>query len=166
VEEKDFDGNTYWKQTIECCAEADKSLLLYSVELPDHPDEIRYSRYLKVCFKSGEEMYKNRYFYADIIECDRLQLPEAQLMITEVEKLQDQTLRIRLHTDKFVHNVRLNILDTHVDYSDNYFDLEAGAEKEIWIQFLPMQKEDVMKDHMLYIEAENVKRFTFPLYQI
>lgn len=166
IEELDFDGNVYWTRTAECCAAADCATLLDTLELKKQPEEIRYTRYLKASFQAEDGVYENRYFYADIIECDKLQMEQAQLKITEIAQDENGDIILRLKTDVFAHNVRMNILDSHADYSDNYFDLEAGAEKEIRIQFLPMQKESVMEDHMLYIEAENVKRFAYPLYQL
>lgn len=166
LEELGFDGTVYRIEEMDCCMEADRSVLLFVWKQMEMSKEDRMARYLRATFLADGEAYQNRYFYADIIESDELQLKPAQLKITRAERKADGSILVRLKTDVFAHNVRLNILDCYADYSDNYFDLEAGEEKEIQIQFLPMQSDALLEDHQLYLEAENVKRFAYPLYRL
>ena len=74
----------------------------------------------------------SRYFFLDVNELHRLVLEPAGLRIVRTARLGDR-LRVELRAEHYARCVRLNILDMRADYSDNYFDLDAGSSRVITI---------------------------------
>lgn len=71
---------------------------------------------------------------------------------------------MELRAEHYARCVRLNILDMRADYSDNYFDLDAGSSRVITIDL--QESSEPLFALTLYAEGENVERLCLPLSDI
>ena len=117
------------------------------------------SEYLKVSLSCGGQVWENRYLYADLCEIDQLNLPDAGLTVAQCIR-EDARLTLRLQAERYARHVRLNLLDRRADYSDNYFDLDAGGSKVVTVDLSSCEG---LMDTVLYLEGENVPRMVVPL---
>lgn len=162
AERKDFYGTSLWKQEWDCFAGEDAATQLAVLSAEECHTERPFQEYLKLTFLTEEGSYENRYYYADINEDDRIELPAARLQ-TEGRRSGKNELTVCLHADRFARNVRMNLLDVRADYSDNYFDMDAGSTKEIRIQLPAHLTWRELAAKTLYVEAQNQERFVLPL---
>jgi len=79
-----------------------------------------------------DDVLENRYYYLDVNEMDQLKLPEGRF--TAEVRREGCTVRVKLRAETYLHTVRVDIPDTLADYSDNYFDMDPGTEREIVIR--------------------------------
>ena len=96
-------------------------------------------------------------------ELHRLVLEPAGLRIVRTARQGDR-LQVELRAEHYAHCVRLNILDMRADYSDNYFDLDAGSSRVITIDL--QESSEPLFALTLYAEGENVERLCLPLSDI
>ena len=73
---------------------------------------------------------------------------------------------IELRAETFIRGIRLNLLDTEVAFSDNYFDMDANETKVIEIVLLEEYELEEVQGKALYTEAENCPREILPLYLV
>jgi beta-mannosidase len=156
---RDFAGNILVKKELECTAAKDSSTLLYRISSRDLNIKDTCGEYLKVEFVTEAGVFENRYLFADICEINRLRLPDSGLEILRAER-NGHEITVCLGTGAYARNVRLNILDRRADYSDNYFDIDAGAEKEVTVS---LRQTEGIENTVLYIEGENVARSVLSL---
>ena len=109
------------------------------------------------------QVYDNRYFFLDVNELHRLVLEPAGLRIVRTARQGDR-LQVELRAEHYARCVRLNILDMRADYSDNYFDLDAGSSRVITIDL--QESSEPLFALTLYAEGENVERLCLPLSDI
>lgn len=164
----DFEGNVLWKKETVCTLGADCAAVLCRIGEEELKGAQADSEYLKLELRTKNAVYENRRYFLDLDQNDRLALWPAGLAAVSLQHFRQgekAAFRIRLKSARFARNVRLNILDVPADYSDNYFDMDAGEEKEIVITPLFCADEERLRKTVLYAEAENQKRFIVPLWQ-
>lgn len=155
---RDFTGAVLWHWEGMCQAKADAATLLHTVSGKELAQGREKERYLKAEWDFGGIISENRYYFVDINENDRLELPAAGLKCVECFCAEKQ-IKIRLKSACFARNVRLTLCGIRAHYSDNYFDLDAGEEKTVCVE-VPVQEEwKEIYSHVLSVEAENQERF-------
>lgn len=162
ISHRDFAGNIFAEKEYECTAAKDSSTLLYRISADDFKVTDVYSEYLKVEFIADDRVLANRYFFVDICEINKLDLSDSGLKISRAER-KNSEISLSLKTEHYARNIRLNILNTRADYSDNYFEMDAGTEKTITISLHDVGD---IESKVLYIEGENITRITQPLAMI
>lgn len=115
----------------------------------------------------GFEIVENAYFYVtyryDGEEVTTLYSPDfwsnekfESDYVVKTEKISDNCVKVKVKANKFAKSVFVSLPDNFkYDYSDNYFDVEAGSEKEITIT--STEKIDVEKIVVTDIAAEKNK---------
>jgi beta-mannosidase len=159
ITHRDFSGNVYLTKESRCIAGKDSSTLLCRIAPEELAITDAYSEYLKVEFWTEDKVIENRYLFTDICEINRLKLEPSGLRITSTGR-EGTVITLSLKTDYYARNVRVNILDKRADYNDNYFEMDAGSEKDITIS---LRDTTGIENTVLYIEGENVSRITVPL---
>lgn len=159
ITRRTFDGAILSHRALNCRVPGDASTCLCHLEpdfvRPDRP----MSEYLKATLSCGDQVWENRYFYADLCEIDQLDLPDAGLTVAQCV-LADTRLTLRLQAERYARHIRLNLLDRRADYSDNYFDLDAGGSM---VATIDLPSCEGLMDTVLYLEGENVPRMVVPL---
>jgi len=155
----DFSGNVLATKTMPCTAAKDAATLLHTLSWDDCKANNAYREYVKVAFITPRAVYDNRYFFADIGEINKLELEDSGLKIVRAKR-SGAEIRVGLKTERYARHVRLNILDRRADYSDNYFEMDAGSDKEITIL---LKDAAGIENTVLYVEGENVSRLTLSL---
>lgn len=159
ITRRTFDGKTLNCQKLRCCLSADSSSQLCLVDVAVARPLDRYKEYLKVEFQVGKKIYENRYFFADLCELNQLRFPSCKLEVLTVVK-KGLHIFLAVHAASYARSVRINLLDIQADYSDNYFDLDAGETKEIQID---LRNSYGIEDTVLYLEGENFERVVLPI---
>ncbi|MFD2330994.1 glycoside hydrolase family 2 protein [Cohnella sp. GCM10020058] len=159
VTRRDFSGRILASKTLACTALRDDSTVLCSLSDDEFKPKNAFGEYIKVELITDGGVFENRYFFADIGEINRLSLGDAGLKIVGASR-SGRDIVIDLKTERYARNVRLNILDRRAKYSDNYFEMDAGGEKQIAIS---LRDAEGAEDTVLYIEGENVSRTTLSL---
>lgn len=162
ITHRDFKGNIYLTKELLCNAKKDSAAFLCRIASRELAVADKYNEYLKVEFQTEDELFENRYLFADICEINRLKLEPSGLKIIQAKR-KDTVMTLRLKTGFYARNVRVNILDKRADYSDNYFEMDAGMEKEVTISLRDTLE---IENRVLYIEGENVERITLPLAEL
>ena len=121
-----FDGGIVWEETLPLRAPANASLPVARwTEAQIGKDR---GRYLSVASANGR-FPKNRHFFAAIKDLDRAPTePEVAL-----ETVGDNELRVTLRTAGYAYFVHLEVPDDAARFSDNFFDLEPGEERTIFV---------------------------------
>jgi beta-mannosidase len=121
-----FDGTVHWETTERVGVGANASAAVWSISADDldtGPD-----RYLSVRSKTNV-FPANREFFAAIKDLQRA--PEQ--VTTRFEQVDDHTLAVTISTDTYAYFVHLIVPHEATRFSDNYFDLEAGASRTITV---------------------------------
>lgn len=159
ISHRDFSGNIFSAMELPLTAVKDSSTRLCTISPDDFQAKDIYREYLKVEFVTDRAIVDNRHYFADIGEINKLALEEAGLAIVRAER-RGAEIRVGLRAERFARHVRLNILGYRADYSDNYFDMDAGAEATVTIR---LHRTAGIENTVLYVEGENVSRMTLPL---
>lgn len=157
-----FEGKVLHQIQQAAVAKKDASTLIVTIPFVNFMPQNRFCEYIKVEWKTEQRICENRYYFADLCELNQILYPETKLCITSMSREQNK-IELRLYTEKFARCVRVNILDCRADYSDNYFDMDAGMRKHLVIDVL---ESEGLEDSLLYIEGENMERLTFALAEI
>ncbi len=166
----DFEGRVYGQNSQPCVVAADSAVCLGQVSFEEiwgkaetADRKKQYARqYLRLTFAGEGSDSCNRYFFLDLDENDRMELPNAELCVKKAVRSENK-IRLTLKAGKFARTVRLFMPDVRVYYSDNYFDLDAGAEYEIEIELDEKEKSAFEGSEIVLIEAENNKKQGIPL---
>jgi len=162
ISHRDFSGNIFAVKELNCTALKDSSTLLCKISFEDFKAKDAYREYIKVEFITDDAVIDNRYYFIDIGEINQFDLEDSGLrIISAVRKGSEIVLVVK--TEYYARNVRLNILDKRANYSDNYFEMDAGSEKNITIS---LHDAEGIENTVLYIEGENTKRVTKSLAMI
>lgn len=159
---RSFSGEILGKKETECTVRGDSATVLCRIAKEEFPVGNLYREYVKAELVSEEGSWENRFFFAPLHECHWLCLEEAGVTVTQTRR-EGEAFTVRLRAERFARNVRLHILDCRARYSDNYFDLDAGQERELIVTVRPGQD---WRSAALYVEGENVKRQVLPLARI
>jgi beta-mannosidase len=159
ISHRSFAGDELTGLSMPASAAADAATLVCALPADRFTARNRFGEYILVTLDTGDQLYENRYFFADLCEINRLQLPQARLRIADA-RLSGAQLKLWLRTEGYARNVRINLMDVRADYSDNYFDMDAGAERCISID---LWEAGALRDRVVYIEGENVERLVLPL---
>ncbi|MGF7142257.1 beta-mannosidase [Anaerotaenia torta] len=162
VTHRDFQGNIYFTKELRCKAGKDSSALLCKIASEELAVADARNEYLKIEFQTEDNLFENRYLFTDIYEINQLKLTPSGLRITGAWR-KNTLITLRLRTEAYACNVRVNLLDKRADYSDNYFEMDAGSEKEITISLRDTLGIESMA---LYIEGENVDRIILSLAEL
>ncbi|WP_040951544.1 beta-mannosidase [Gorillibacterium massiliense] len=162
VSHRDFSGNVIAVKEWERTADRDSVTRLCSLSADEFRAEDPYSEYIKMEFITDRGIIENRYFFTDIHEINKLRLVDSGLKIVYGKRSGNEIV-LRLQTDFYARNVRLNILDTRAEYSDNYFEMDAGSEKTVSIRLRDVAG---LESKVLYVEGENVRREVLSLAEI
>ncbi|MFD0672831.1 sugar-binding domain-containing protein [Cohnella sp. GCM10027633] len=160
VSHLDYSGHVLGIKEWECTAIQDSSTLLCALSADEFKVKDAYNEYLKLEFVSEDAVVDNRYHFTDIHEINKLALGDSGLKIVRAAR-NGSDIVVGLKTERYARHVRLNILDRRAYYSDNYFEMDAGSEKNVTISL----HDGVagIEDTVLYVEGENVSRMTLPL---
>lgn len=156
ISHRDFSGNIFAVKELACTALKDSSTLLCSISSGDFKVTDAYREYIKVEFITDNAVIDNRYYFVDIGGINQLDLEDSGLKIIRAERKGSEIVLV-LKTEHYARNVRLNILDKRANYSDNYFEMDAGTEKKIRVS---LHDASGIENTVLYIEGENVSRIT------
>lgn len=126
-----FIGDTIDSSTKEVTVKANASNLVFSRSISQLiQDADRNQMALSVSFNmNNREVTKNIFYLAKPKD---MQLPEAVLNTEIIKEGNDWILEIR--TDKIARDVHLNVPNSNIFFTDNYFDLLPGETKRIYIQ--------------------------------
>jgi beta-mannosidase len=121
-----FDGNTIWKQNVDINVPANSSQPVLSLKAGDLASSA--DRYLSVR-SAAESFPSNRHFFAAIKDLERTAKPPA----IAVSRSDDGNLvaTVTASADAYAYFVHLSIPDAATRFSDNYFDLEPGEQRQI-----------------------------------
>jgi beta-mannosidase len=121
-----FDGGIVWEETLPLRAPANASLPVARwTEAQIGEDR---GRYLSVASANGR-FPKNRHFFAAIKDLDRAPAEPG----VALETVGDNELRVTLRTAGYAYFVHLEVPDDAARFSDNFFDLEPGEERTIFV---------------------------------
>lgn len=154
-----FDGEILAQRQVDCMLEGDSAAPLCVPDEDFTRAQDRFGEYLKAEWRVGGEVYENRYYFADLCEINRLNLPQGEIDISGAQ-LCGTRLSFTLTARSYVRSLRLNLPDIPADYSDNHFDLDAGGAQEI--EIVLSDDADVLAA-ALTIEGENLARRLLPL---
>lgn len=129
IELLSMNGGVRWKRSKPLKCDADSSYAAARVhrEAIDAFDPA--SHYLRVRFETSNGLAaENRLYFR---EPKHLHLPKAKLKWKLAEE--DGVLTLSVSSSKFAKNVRLEMEEGTAEFSDNYFDLDAGEKKHIRI---------------------------------
>ena len=163
IEHRTFHGDLLWSREQAVFCGADAAVHLGHVAKDELPVHDPAAEYLRVILTADGQVYDNRYFFLDVNELHRLVLEPAGLRIVRTARQGDR-LQVELRAEHYARCVRLNILDMRADYSDNYFDLDAGSSRVITIDL--QESSEPLFALTLYAEGENVERLCLPLSDI
>ena len=162
IKHMNFEGNILKCKSINTTIKGDSSTLLYEIASEDLTVQDIYSEYIKIEFETETNIFENRYLLADIYEINKLKLKDANLRIVKAT-LEKSQIKMTLVTEHFARSVRINILDTRADYSDNYFEMDAYSDKEITVN---LHNAIDIENTVIYIEGENIHRIILPIYTL
>lgn len=117
------------------------------------------NEYVLLRFETRNGTLENRYFFADLCEINQLKLQETHVCVKALA-YDGCVIRLTLESDHYARCVRLNMLDIRADYSDNYFDIDPGQQRQILIE---LPDGPVPREQVLYMEGENLSRVVIPL---
>lgn len=157
-----FAGKELQRLSYHAVLKADSATVIARLSQDELAAEDPMNEYIFLRFEANGQTIENRYFFADLCEIYQLKLEEAHLCVKALS-YDGKQISITLQSDHYARCVRLNILDVRADYSDNYFDIDAGEERTISI-VLPQGA--LEKEQALYAEGENAARMVIPLYGI
>jgi beta-mannosidase len=123
-----FKGEKYFGTDIEVWLKPNSSARI--LEIPHFPNDSveRYKSYIAVQLLSEEKMIsENRFYFA---QPKHLHFPNPHLTYKIIEK-KERTYHLNIQTDLFAKDVRVEIDGYDAEFSDNYFDLDAGTSKMI-----------------------------------
>ncbi len=123
-----FKGEKYSGTEIEVWLKPNSSAKVF--EIPHFPNDSveRYNSYIVAHLLSDSKVIsENRFFFA---EPKHLYFPSSILTSTIIEK-KEKAYQLSIHTDLFAKDVRIEIDGCDSEFSDNYFDLDAGTSKII-----------------------------------
>jgi len=125
---RSFDGRIVWKRETASLIPANKSVraLLLPARSFEEVDPARHYLLARLTVK-GRTIAENRQLMAEPKHC-RFGTPEVQAMIREVRE-GEYTLTLR--SSAFVKNLRLEVKNAAVLFSDNYCDIDAGEPKTL-----------------------------------
>lgn len=156
---RSFAGKELQRLTYDTVLKADAATVVASLPkdslIPDDP----LNEYLLLRFETQGQRIENRYFFADLNEINRLKLEEAHVCVKALT-YDGQSIAITLESDRYARCVRLNMLDVRADYSDNYFDIDPGEQRQVLIE---LPDGPVAREQVLYVEGENLPRMVVPL---
>jgi beta-mannosidase len=123
-----FTGESYSTMSRNVLLKPNSSRKLLDIPLSSIEPAKKYDSYIAVqLLKAGTTVGENRFFFAEPKHF-RLPLPELTFSIEESNGL---AVRLRVHTRAFAKDIRLEIENGDAQWSDNYFDLDAGTSKTI-----------------------------------
>ena len=154
-----FQGQVLSTRTLDVCCPADSASTLWvgeqeSLSAPDN----RFSEYLLARLHTGREALEARYLFADLDEMDRLQIPEGKTEILSVRK--EDGVAVTLRAKTYLRCVELRLTDAQADFDDNYFDMDPGSERTIFIRPWSASK---LEEAVLCVRAENLDQSSFPV---
>ena len=119
----DFNGKALWENAVDLEVKSFSSERV-SLDTSDIPDFDTLNTYLLLEYSlNGKTISTNRLFFT---QPKYLSLPKATVLL---EKLDDYTLRIS--SKVFVKDVYLYGIDEYLEMTDNYLDIDPGAQKTI-----------------------------------
>jgi len=123
----DFSGEKKWSAQDEINLKGNASAVYYAADIREMPVDDKANLLLWAALKAenGEVLSENILYFADPKDLD---LPQPKIQI--IAENEGGKTRVRLSSDKLAKNV---FLDGNCDgwFSDNYFDLLPGVEKEV-----------------------------------
>jgi beta-mannosidase len=138
----DFNGSKIYSQTKSVDVKANSSVVYFNATLKELlKGRMKEDVYIKVELYEGENLLaENRRF---LLPMKSLNLPVSKVE-TRIMKNGD-TYSIEVKNDKFAKNVYLYFQDFDVNFSDNFFDMEAGSAKTITFKASGISPEDLSK---------------------
>jgi beta-mannosidase len=138
----DFNGSKIYSQTKSVDVKANSSVVYFNATLKELlKGRMKEDVYIKVELYEGENLLaENRRF---LVPMKSLNLPVSKVE-TRIMKNGD-TYSIEVKNDKFAKNVYLYFQDFDVNFSDNFFDMEAGSAKTITFKASGISPEDLSK---------------------
>lgn len=126
VQHLSFKGERIFVNESEITIKSNSSAKIYEIPFIVDNNTIPYESYIAAqLLQDGYVTTENRYFFA---EPKHLHLPNPKITSTILEKKGD-SFRLSLQSDYFAKDVRVEIDGCDADFSDNYFDMDAGALK-------------------------------------
>jgi len=126
IRQASFSGKVIWQKELDVTIPAQTSMEIYSwtaEELEPSPD-----RYLSI--RSSDQKFPfNRHFFNPIKDLDRK--PARPGM--KVSQVDEHILAIELTASDYAFFVHLTHPDEETQFSDNYFDMEPGETRHIWV---------------------------------
>lgn len=159
VTHRDFTGVILGQISKKSEVRPDSSSLICSLSKKDLHIQNLYGEYLLIEFIADNVKLQNRFFFNGLHEINRLVIPKAKPDV-RCEFISDYIITIDIETDLYLRNIRIHILDYRVDYSDNYFDMDAGTHKQV---FLHLHTNVGIENTVIYIEGENIERSVIPV---
>lgn len=162
VTRQDFNGNRKFKEKSMVRVEADAVTVLASFrnnELVPERTKEQVEQYILLQFAGKDMSVENRYFFADLDRSNRICYPKQQIRVRSAKQSSGK-IALKLYAEYFARNIRVNIADTLADFSDNYFDMDPGTIKNLYIN---VWDERELEDKVVYIEAEGQKRIVIQI---
>lgn len=121
-----FDGQIIWQRAAPVSVGPNCSVCVARLA----PDDLNAGpeQYLSVQSR-GDQFPANRHFFVPIMDLAR----EPRPVRAAVEAVDDHTLRVQVSAETYAFFVHFNVPHESTRYSDNYFDLERGAQRTITI---------------------------------
>jgi beta-mannosidase len=136
-----FSGEKYSTTSRNVLLKRNSSGKLLDISLSSIEIGKKYDSYIAVqLVKDGKIIGENRFFFA---EPKHLRLPLPTLTC-KIEEKTGLDVRLRVRTNTFAKDIRLEIEESDAQWSDNYFDLDADTSKTIFCK-ISEQIEDFEK---------------------
>jgi beta-mannosidase len=147
----EFSGKILKKEKISAKADKTKSVKVkeYNLNIPDlKRDEEFFAARLT---KSNKLIGENVHYLIDIEHLDKLRLPQTKPKI-DLRLKKENEIGLKITCRKFVRGVRLYMPSIEVNYSDNFFDVIPGIEKQV---FIKSKNGESLKGKALVVSAIN-----------
>lgn len=125
VSVKTYGGETLWSRQTEVRLERDAATLMDTMSKEERSVFPSHSCYVRVEFSAIEGKLSNLFHMTEIGEWNRVVMKKANLQVNAAEE-EKGCLTIHIHTDSFVQDVTIELLDQNIFYSDNCFCMEQG----------------------------------------
>lgn len=122
---KTYDGETLWMRQTQSRLVGDAATLMDMVTADERGSFPIYTCYMCAEFVAEEGKLKNIFHLTEIGEWNLVVMKKADLQV-KIQETEKGCLGITIHTDSFVQDVTIELLDQNVFYSDNCFCLEQG----------------------------------------
>jgi beta-mannosidase len=122
-----FEGEAVWEENfvVQVPANAGSAVARWTMDrAPDTTD-----RYLSVR-SSGDRFPSNRHFFAAIKDLRR----SPSEPYVDITSIGEHELRVHLKASAYAYFVHLEVPDEATRFSDNYFDVEPGEERTIFVK--------------------------------